>query len=424
MSLKTGGRPLKTFVVFGTRPEAIKLAPVIHALRGAFDVRVVFTGQHPEMTRQVTDFFKIAPCRTFNCMTERPDLEKLRECIQRRLRTAIEEEDPDLVIVHGDTITCYASAFAGFLSRKPVFHIEAGLRSANRFSPFPEEMLRRLTARLADFHFAPTAQAAENLLNEGVRGDRILTVGNTAVDAVELAVRMLNEKTALDELAAAADRELMRRAAGKKLILITAHRRENIGLPLRRICRSVIRLARRYGDLLFLWSLHKNPDVRKIVFDEFREKKPENIVLAEPLSYQAMVYLMKTAHIIMTDSGGIQEEAPSFGKPVILMREQTERPEAITAGISFLAGRGEENITRTFERLHEDPALQSRIREAAKGENKNPFGDGRAAERIRGFLMLDEVRCFIEGYPGTAESVLDVKPGGALRAAADMELTP
>lgn len=392
---------MKIFIIFGTRPEAIKLAPLINVLRDKFTVRIISTGQHREMVRQVTDFFQLKPDYTFGCMTERPDLEKLHECIQKEIRMAIDTEGPDLIIVQGDTLTTFAAAFVGFMLKKPVFHVEAGLRSFNKYSPFPEEMLRNLVSKLVDFHFAPTSRACENLLSEGIRKDRILITGNTVVDALLLAQRMIDKDIVFKELASY-DSNIVRSIETKRLTLITVHRRENIGAALKEICRVVHFLSGRYKDVLFLWPLHKNPEIRKVVLEELMNR-PENIVFTEPLSYQTMIYLMKKSHVLMTDSGGLQEEAPTFGKPVMVLRDTTERPEIVEVGIGFIVGNNRERIIEVFSRLNEDEVFYRDI-----SKIRNPFGDGRASERIKHFISQDNVRTFVENYPLSSMEVLEL----------------
>lgn len=392
---------MKVFIVFGTRPEAIKLAPVIYSLRERFDVRIISTGQHLDMVHQVTDFFRLIPDYSFGCMTEKPDLEKLHECIQKEMRIAIDSEDPDLIIVQGDTLTTYAAAFVGFMLKKPVFHVEAGLRSFNKYSPFPEETLRVLVSRLVDFHFVPTLRAYKNLLSEGIRKDRIIITGNTVVDAILLAQRLVNENAILKELSGY-DQKIEKLLNTMRLVLITVHRRENIGAPLREICRAIRFLSERYKDVLFLWPLHKNPEVREIVLEELMNRQ-ENIVFTEALSYQTMIYLMKRSHILMTDSGGIQEEASTFGKPVLILRDTTERPEVVDAGIGFIVGKDKERITEVFSQFYEDEDIYRAISKIS-----NPFGDGKASEKILQFLMLDNIKDFIKWYPSSYMEVLNI----------------
>ncbi|MEE8329846.1 MAG: UDP-N-acetylglucosamine 2-epimerase (non-hydrolyzing) [Thermodesulfovibrionia bacterium] len=393
---------MKIFIVFGTRPEAIKLVPLIYALKDSFTLKVVSSGQHSELLKQVIDFFRIKTDYSFGCMTEKPDLERLYECIHREMRKAIDKENPDLIIVQGDTFTSYSAAFVGFMLKKPVFHLEAGLRTFKRFSPFPEEMLRLLVSRLADFHFSPTRKALENLVSEGIRKDRILITGNTIVDALLLSQKLTDENMVLQELACQ-DNNIIELLKSKKLVLFTSHRRENIGEPLKKICRTLKKLAKSHEDIFFLWPLHKNPMVREIVFEEMKDK-PDNIVLTDTLSYQTIVYLMKNSHIIMTDSGGIQEEVPTFGKPVLILRDITERPEIVDSGLGFIVGSDEDRIIEVFSRINSDIKKYD-----AFSKIRNPFGDGKASERILQLLQLDSVRSFIDNYPSSSEDVLDFK---------------
>jgi len=383
---------VKIFIVFGTRPEAIKLAPLVHKLKDRFDVRVVSTGQHLEMLGQVIRLFKIVPDYEFGCMTVAPDLDRLDGCIHGNMRLIIDTEDPDLIIVQGDTLTAYSSSFIGFMRKKPVFHVEAGLRTHKKFSPYPEEILRTLICKLADFHFAPTQAAKDNLLSEGVREDRILLTGNTVVDALFIADSFIDEESVLKELSSY-NGDIPDMLKERRLILITTHRRESLGEPMRRVCDAINTLAKRYADAVFLLPVHKNPDVRRVILERF-EDDAQNVVLTEHLSYDSTLYLMKRSYIVMTDSGGIQEEAPTFGKPIIVLREVTERPEIIEAGIGFLAGTNPERITEIFSRLYEDEEFYKQV-----SKRKNPFGDGKAADRIFSFLKMGEIESFINEYP-------------------------
>jgi UDP-N-acetylglucosamine 2-epimerase len=309
-------------------------------------------------------------------------------------------ENPDLIIVQGDTFTTYSAAFVGSMLKKPVFHVEAGLRTGKKFFPFPEEMLRSLVSQIADLHFAPTTKAANNLLAEGIREDRILITGNTVVDAVNFALTLLDEEQILREITEN-DPKIPKMLNGKKLVLVTSHRRENIGDPLINICRVVRSLGVEYKDTLFLWPLHMNPEVRNIIQKEMGSR-PDNIFLTEAFTYPTMVYLMQKASIIMSDSGGIQEEAATIGKPVIILRESTERPEVLESGYGFLTEDDNNKITNVFSKLH---ANNNGYNDLA--QKPNPFGDGRASERIFNFLRLEEIRTFIQNYPESAEDVLD-----------------
>jgi UDP-N-acetylglucosamine 2-epimerase (non-hydrolysing) len=390
---------MKIFIVFGTRPEAIKLAPLIYKLKPYNNLRVVSSGQHLELLNQVIDFYKIQPDYSFGCMMDGQDLEGLYKCIHRKMRIAIDTEDPDLIIVQGDTFTTYSAAFVGGMLKKPVFHVEAGLRTGKKFFPFPEEMLRSLVSRIADFHFAPTPRAANNLRAEGIREDRILITGNTVVDAFDLASTLLDEEHVLREIAEN-DPKIPEILNGKKLVLVTSHRRENIGDPLLNICRGVKSLGDEYRDTVFLWPLHMNPDVRNIIQKEM-EKRPDNVFLTEAFTYPTMVYLMQRASIILSDSGGIQEEASTIGKPVIILRESTERPEVLEFGYGFLTEDDCNKIADVFGKLHaSDEGFKS------FAQKPSPFGDGRASERILRFLRLRKIRTFIENYPASAEDIL------------------
>lgn len=391
---------MKIFIVFGTRPEAIKLAPVVYKLRDHFNLRVVSSGQHLELLNQAIDFYKIKPDYSFGCMMDGQDLEELYKCIHRKMRIAIDLEDPDLIIVQGDTFTTYSAAFVGSMLKKPVCHVEAGLRTTKKYFPFPEEMLRTLVSRIADIHFAPTQRSADNLLAEGVRGDRILVTGNTVVDALHLALSLLSKEDIIKEIASN-DPAIPAQLARKKLVLITSHRRENIGEPLINICRVVKSLGERYKDALFLWPLHMNPEVRNMIQGEMNGR-PSNIFLTEAFTYPTMVYLMKEAFFIMTDSGGIQEEASTIGKNVIILRESTERPEVLESGYGFLTESDEGKIIEVFGELYTDKKSNKVLE-----KRSNPFGDGKASDRILGFLQLKEVQSFIANYPASAERVLD-----------------
>jgi UDP-N-acetylglucosamine 2-epimerase len=390
---------MKIFIVFGTRPEAIKLAPLVYKLRDQNNLCVVSSGQHLELLNQVLEFYKIKPDYSFGCMMDGQDLEELYKCIHRKMRIAIDMEDPDLIIVQGDTFTTYSAAFVGSMLKKPVFHVEAGLRTGKKFLPFPEEMLRSLVGRIADFHFAPTLRAANNLKSEGIRKDRILITGNTVVDAFKLASKLMDEEQVLGEITRN-DPKIPPMLNGKKLVLVTSHRRENIGGPLHNICHGIKSLGAEYSDTVFIWPLHMNPDVRDIIQKEMKNC-PSNVFLTEAFTYPTMVYLMQKAAIIMSDSGGIQEEASTIGKPVIILRESTERPEVLESGYGFLTEDDYTKITDIFGQLHaKDDGYEDLAR------MPKPFGDGRAADRILAFLRLEVVRTFIENYPASAEDIL------------------
>lgn len=352
--------------VIGTRPEAIKLAPVVLAARRQpkqFEVRVVRTSQHREMLDQVLSDFDLCADVDLGIMKVDQDLAHIASEALRKLHDVIEAERPDWVVVQGDTTTAFAGALAAFYQRTRVVHVEAGLRTYDKRQPFPEEANRCLTAQITDLHCAPTLGARDNLLREGVPEDRVLISGNTAVDALlytlERAGRALTEQ----------------RPDGVQRLLLTAHRRENLGPPLDRICDAVLSLLRRYPRLEVLFPVHLNPRVRSSVFA--RLSAHPRVALTEPLDYRGFVLAMHRADLILTDSGGIQEEAPTLGKPVLVLRDTTERPEAIQAGTARLVGTHSERIVVEAARLLEDPAHYASMSRCA-----NPYGDGKAAARI------------------------------------------
>ena len=357
---------MKVLFVFGTRPEAIKLAPVVRCLKddARFEARVVVTAQHREMLDQVLQAFSIAPDYDLNVMQPGQTLTEAASRILAALEPVFERERPDCVLVQGDTTTTFCGALAAFYKRIPVAHVEAGLRTGDLRQPFPEEMNRVLTSRLATLHFAATEGAAQNLRREGVHAATIFVTGNTGIDAV-LAVR--------DSLPPV-------EAGAKKIILVTAHRRESFGPGFLNICRALRRLGRR-GDVEIVYPVHPNPNVRDVVHAELGQVA--NIRLIEPLQYVAFVDQMRRAHILLTDSGGVQEEGPSLGKPVLVMREKTERPEAVEAGTALLVGTDEEKIVAETTRLLEDPEEYAR-----RARIHNPYGDGQASARIRDALII------------------------------------
>lgn len=362
----TGGANLiKVVVVFGTRPEAIKMAPVVRALRRdpAFACQVCVTAQHRALLDQVLEVLAVPADCDLDIMTPDQDLPEITHRVLMGLRDCLRAERPQWVLVHGDTTTSFAAALAAFYARVPVAHVEAGLRTGRRDVPFPEEMNRRLTGALADLHFAPTATARDNLLREGVARSDIVVTGNTAIDALWLALAVAREGG-----------EARLFSPGRRGILVTAHRREAFGPGIRAICRAVRRLALR-PDVHVVYPVHPNPQVRGPVRESLAELP--NVTLLEPQGYLAFVRLMADAHLILTDSGGVQEEAPSLGKPVLVLRECTERPEAVAAGTVRLVGTDEESIVAAAERLLEDEREYARMARAV-----NPYGDGRAAPRI------------------------------------------
>lgn len=367
---------MRILILLGTRPEAIKLAPVVRELRtrgSQFDVKVCSTGQHRQMLDQVLSTFGIRPEFDLGLMRPNQTLFDLTADAIRNLRGVLEECKPDVLLVQGDTTTVFAGAMAAYYSRVSVGHVEAGLRTDNKFSPFPEEANRRLTSVLADYHFGPTPRSRENLLREGVEDCRIYVTGNTVIDALLWAGRMLDGKRESDfpELAGLTFRE--------RMILVTGHRRENFGEGFQNICRGLKTLAQRNRDVDIVYPVHLNPNVRGPVFEILGGMA--NIKLIEPLSYLPFVFLMTRAELILTDSGGVQEEAPSLGKPVLVMRDTTERPEAVAAGTVKLVGTDAEQIIREGQDLLDRPE-----RRAAMSRAQNPYGDGRASERIAAIL--------------------------------------
>ncbi len=365
----------KILFIFGTRPEAIKLAPLALRLRrpGAkFVARVCVTAQHRDMLDQVLGIFGITPDHDLDLMLPGQSLFESTSRILARLEHVLEEERPDLIIVQGDTTTTLCGALAGFYGRVPVAHVEAGLRTGDLGQPFPEEMNRVVTGRLATLHFAATPWAAENLCREGVASSAVVITGNTGIDAV-LYVR--------DELNAGrlSGPEWPQLDAARKLIVVTAHRRESFGAGFDRICSALGRLAAR-PDVEIVYPVHPNPNVRRAVEQHLRGR--DHILLTEPLSYVPFVDLMRRAYLVITDSGGIQEEGPSLGKPILVLREKTERPEAVRAGTVRLVGTDEERIVGETQRLLDSPAEYE-----AMARVHNPYGDGRACERIEQALI-------------------------------------
>lgn len=360
-------------VVFGTRPEAIKMAPVVSALRADPDLEtiVAVTAQHRQMLDQVLELFGIVPDEDLDVMQPGQTLPGLFSRILTGMTEAIEKHRPDLVLVHGDTSTTLAAALAAFYARTPVAHVEAGLRTGNLMAPWPEEANRRLVAPLARFHFAPTENAARNLRGEGTPEALIHVTGNTVIDALlEVTGRFEREPTLAQSLAAT----LPPLDPGKRLVLVTGHRRENFGGGFEQICEALAALADR-GDTQIVYPVHLNPNVQEPVNRILGGRS--GVTLIKPLDYLPFVYLMSRAHLILTDSGGIQEEAPSLGKPVLVMRDTTERPEAVDAGTVLLVGTSRDRILEAATRLLDDAAAYEAMSRA-----HNPYGDGKASQRI------------------------------------------
>jgi UDP-N-acetylglucosamine 2-epimerase (non-hydrolysing) len=369
---------MKVLTVFGTRPEAIKMAPLVKALAAhpGIDARVCVTGQHRQMLDQVLSLFDIAPDYDLDIMQPQQTLSSITSQILLKLEPVLQDFSPDLVLVHGDTSTTLAAALAAYYQKIAVGHVEAGLRTGNIYSPWPEEANRRLTGSLAAWHFSPTPQTRENLLKENVPDAHILVTGNTVIDALLLVQNNLKNQSELQNKFRNTF-NLIRDDA--RMVLITGHRRENFGGGFERICTAIQSLATKYPGTDFVYPVHLNPQVREPV-NRLLNNLP-NVHLIEPQEYLPFVYLMTRAYLILTDSGGIQEEAPSLGKPVLVMRESTERPEAVAAGTVRLVGTDVGAIVREVTRLMDD---QSAYDEMAFAHN--PYGDGKASERIVEFI--------------------------------------
>lgn len=370
---------MKTLCVFGTRPEAIKMAP-LHIALGAderFDAKLCVTGQHREMLDQVLDLFAIKPDFDLNIMKPGQDLTDTTTAILQGLKSVLCDYRPDIILVHGDTATTFAATLAAYYQQIPVAHVEAGLRTGNIYSPWPEEANRKLTSTLATLHFAPTETSRENLLREGVDPSRILVTGNTVIDALLDVVNRLNEDETLRAKAAEPTAFL---DSKRRLVLVTGHRRESFGGGFERICQALREVAQLHQDIDIVYPVHLNPNVREPVNRLLTDIS--NIHLIEPLDYLPFVHLMSRADIILTDSGGIQEEAPSLGKPVLVMRDTTERPEAVAAGTVKLVGTDVTSIVRELNSLLLDQDAYKAMSYA-----HNPYGDGRACRRITEALL-------------------------------------
>ncbi|NQX78576.1 UDP-N-acetylglucosamine 2-epimerase (non-hydrolyzing) [Gilvibacter sp.] len=365
-------------IVFGTRPEAIKMAPLVHhALQQSnWEVKVCVTGQHREMLDQVLEFFNIQPDYDLALMRPNQNLYTLTADIITNLKPVLEEFAPDYVYVHGDTTTSTATGIAAFYSGAKVCHVEAGLRTFNRQYPFPEEFNRTLTGKIADYHFAPTPTSAANLKRENTAEENICITGNTVIDALFKGLEIVEQpdysNTEIASLEQIVD-------PNKRLILITGHRRENHGDGLEAICRALSTIAQTYPEAELVYPVHLNPNVKGPVNDYLQGIS--NIHLVDPLAYPAFIWLMKRAYLIITDSGGIQEEAPSLGKPVLVTRTTTERPEAVEAGTVLLVGTDVDLIVNETKRLMDDPAQYEKL-----SQLHNPYGDGKACERIVSFM--------------------------------------
>lgn len=381
----------KIMLVFGTRPEAIKMAPLVKEFQKhpeAFQTIVCVTGQHRQMLDQVLQLFEITPDYDLNIMKQGQDLYDVTARVLTGMRDVLKEAQPDVVLVHGDTTTSTAAALAAFYQQIPVGHVEAGLRTHNIYSPWPEEMNRQITGRIATYHFAPTPLSRQNLLAEGVADDKITVTGNTVIDALYWVVNKIkNDNTLNAELAEVlkqAGYDTTRLTNGKKLVLITGHRRENFGDGFINMCTAIKDLTQKYPEVDFVYPMHLNPNVRKPIHEVFGEDLSNlgNMFFIEPLEYLSFVYLMEKATIVLTDSGGIQEEAPGLGKPVLVMRDTTERPEALSAGTVKLVGTNYDKIISEVSILLNDASAYEQMSKAV-----NPYGDGFACQRITSTLI-------------------------------------
>ena len=373
----------RILLVFGTRPEAIKMAPLVHEFKkypDQFETKVCVTGQHREMLDQVLELFQVVPDVDLNIMISGQDLYDVTSRVLLGMRDVLDALNPDVVFVHGDTTTSSAAALAAFYRQIPVAHVEAGLRTGNIYSPWPEEMNRLITGRIATYHFAPTPLSKQNLLDENVDPQHILVTGNTVIDALQWVVNKFHSDSALkDTLHDCVMRfgyDTDRLKEGRRLVLITGHRRENFGDGFLNICHAIKTLAGNYPGVDFVYPVHLNPNVRKPVMEILGDGS-DNVFLIAPLPYLEFVYMMERSYLILTDSGGIQEEAPGLGKPVLVMRDTTERPEAVDAGTVLLVGADRNRIEQGVTSLLEDESLYKKMSEAI-----NPYGDGLACSRI------------------------------------------
>jgi len=403
----------RILLVFGTRPEAIKVAPLVKEFQqhaDAFETVVCVTGQHRKMLDQVLSLFEIVPDYDLNIMKDGQDLYDITARVLAGMQNVIKEVQPDVVFVHGDTTTSMAAALAAFYQQIPVAHIEAGLRTHNIYSPFPEEMNRQITSRIATYHFAPTQLNKENLLNEGVKEDYIVVTGNTVIDALKMVIDKIKSNDNLQNeiketfLKSGLPERMINSSfqspiSNHKLVLITGHRRENFGDGFLHICKAIKTLAEKYPEVDFVYPMHLNPNVRKPIKEIFGDLVPDhqspipnywststNLHFIEPLEYLPFVFLMEQSTLVLTDSGGIQEEAPGLGKPVLVMRDTTERPEAVDAGTVKLVGTDYDLIVSEVSRLLNDKDYYNSMAQAI-----NPYGDGKASERIVRMIKLQRI---------------------------------
>ena len=380
----------KILLVFGTRPEAIKMCPLVKEFQkypSEFQTVVCVTGQHREMLHQVLDIFDVHPQYDLDIMRQGQDLYDVTSRVLIGMRDVLNNEKPDVVLVHGDTTTSMATALAAFYRQIPVGHVEAGLRTHNIYSPWPEEMNRQITGGIATYHFSPTTLSRQNLIDEGVNPEKITVTGNTVIDALQWVVENVMKKGYKPhgiEMPDQVGHDGEEAGNGRRMVLITGHRRENFGEGFINICQAIKELSERYQDVDFVYPMHLNPNVRKPIKEMFGEMADQvghdvkgNLHFIEPLDYLDFVYLMSRSTLVLTDSGGIQEEAPGLGKPVLVMRDTTERPEAIEAGTVRLVGTDRERIVAEVSRLLDDPKHYHTMSQAV-----NPYGDGKACGRI------------------------------------------
>nr|WP_295869745.1 UDP-N-acetylglucosamine 2-epimerase (non-hydrolyzing) [uncultured Chitinophaga sp.] len=390
----------KVLLVFGTRPEAIKMCPLIKELEKypeIFEVKVCVTGQHREMLDQVLNIFNVQPDYDLKIMKQGQDLFDVTVGVLSGMREVLDNAKPDIVLVHGDTTTSTAAAMAAFYKQIPVAHVEAGLRTHNMYSPWPEEMNRSITGRIATYHFAPTKISRQNLLDENISSEQVFVTGNTVLDALHLVLeRIKNDpevQTGIEELLVQHGLTLPLLSAwngnnseGRRLVLITGHRRENFGDGFRNICHAIKKLAEKYPEVDFVYPVHLNPNVRQPVNEILGGAALPNVHIIAPLDYLPFVFLMNKSTLILTDSGGVQEEAPGLGKPVLVMRNTTERPEAVTAGTVKLVGVDEDKIYNEVSALLDDKNAYDQMAQAV-----NPYGDGKACQRIARMLNKEAV---------------------------------
>jgi UDP-N-acetylglucosamine 2-epimerase (non-hydrolysing) len=374
----------KIMIIFGTRPEAIKMASLVHSLKAQnkdFNVQVCVTAQHREMLDQVLKLFKIRPNFDLNLMTISQDLSSITSSMTNRLGNLLKKNRPNLVLVHGDTTTAFVAALTAFYNGVKVGHIEAGLRTNNLLSPFPEELNRQIISKIATYHFVPTILNKENLLRENIKKKQIILTGNTIVDSLSWALTRIKNNLKINKKITHSLNALLNFDFNKKkFILITGHRRENFGCGFKNICYAIKKLAITYKDIQFVYPVHLNPKVKNYI-NVILNKIP-NVHLITPQSYEVFIYLMQKSYLILTDSGGIQEEAPSLGKPVLIMRDVTERKEVISSGAAILLGANKEKIIKGVSRLLNNKKIYNRM-----ALTKNPYGDGRACKRIVKFLL-------------------------------------